>query len=81
MTLRILLFGPAREIAGRAEHALQLDEGATVAEAVRDLGRAYPAMEPLLPRCSFALDRVYVTGDERLGPESELAVIPPIGGG
>ncbi|MFN2432416.1 MAG: MoaD/ThiS family protein [Gemmatimonadota bacterium] len=79
--VRVLLFGQARELAGTGEHLLALEGTATVARAAELLGRAYPAVAPLLERCSFAVDRTYARREELLRPGDELAVIPPIGGG
>ena len=81
MTLRVLLFGRAREIAGGGEHVLHVEEGATVDRAAELLARDFPALAPLLARCSVALDEAYVGRGQTVAGTRELAVIPPIGGG
>lgn len=82
MTVQIRLFAMLRERAGSATLALELDEDATVADALRALDRSGPLAGLIagLP-VSMAVNREYATADTRLGAEDELALIPPLSGG
>jgi molybdopterin synthase catalytic subunit len=81
MKLRVKLFAGARDAVGERELALELAEGATVAEALRHLAGRYPRLGALLSSLRVAVNREYVGGDHRLQADDELAVIPPVSGG
>jgi molybdopterin synthase catalytic subunit/molybdopterin converting factor small subunit len=80
--VRVRLFAVLRERAGSDEVELELGEGATVADALSALGRFTPLGE-LLERLPVALavNRDYADASTELGPDDELALIPPVSGG
>ena len=82
MEVEVRLFAVFRERAGRDRLALELPEGATVAEALRTLGER-PELEQLIAAMPVraALNREYVDEDARLEAGDELALIPPVSGG
>jgi molybdenum cofactor biosynthesis protein MoaC/molybdopterin converting factor subunit 1 len=82
MEVEVRLFAVFRERAGRDRLALELPEGASVAEAIQALGRR-PELEQLIARMPVraALNREYVDEDARLSAGDELALIPPVSGG
>ena len=81
MDLNVLYFAHVRERTGVARETLQLDPGATVAEAVRAIVDRHPEVEPLLPSVRFALNGEFVDGSAVVPPGSEVVLIPPISGG
>ena len=82
MTLRVRLFAVLRERAGSDLIELELEQGATVADALEQLSRSDP-LARLLERMPvrMAVNRDYASPDTQLGPGDELALIPPISGG
>lgn len=82
MTVRVRLFAVLRERAGSDELELELEEGATVADAIERLSSSEPLGETLarLP-VRMALNRDYASPEAPLRPGDELALIPPISGG
>jgi len=78
----VRLFAILRERAGSDSIEVELDEGATVAEAM-DAISARPPLAELLERMPvrMAVNRVYAGSETPLGPGDELALIPPISGG
>jgi molybdenum cofactor biosynthesis protein MoaC/molybdopterin converting factor subunit 1 len=82
MEVEVRLFAVFRERAGRDRLALELPEGASVAEAIQALGRR-PELEQLIAAMPVraALNREYVDEDARLSAGDELALIPPVSGG
>jgi len=82
MTVSVRLFSLLRERAGCDRVELQLDEGATVADALAALARL-PALSDLLGRLpvQLAVNRDYATASTPLAEEDELALIPPLSGG
>jgi MoaE-MoaD fusion protein len=82
VTVRVRLFALLRERAGRESIELQLEEGATVADALSELS-AFPSLAEPLERMPvrMAVNRDYASPETRLGAGDELALIPPISGG
>lgn len=82
MTVSVRLFSLLRERAGRDRVELQLDDDATVADALAALARL-PALGDVLGRLpvQLAVNRDYATPATRLAAEDELALIPPLSGG
>jgi MoaE-MoaD fusion protein len=76
MKLQVRLFAALRESAGSDSVEIELDEGATVADAVSALG-------PVAGQMPFriAVNREYAESSEPLEPGDELAAIPPVSGG
>ena len=82
MTVRVRLFAVLRERAGRDEVELELDEGATVAEAIAAVG-ALPGLGDVVGRLPvrMAVNRDYADEATPLAAGDELALIPPVSGG
>jgi MoaE-MoaD fusion protein len=82
MNVRVRLFAILRERAGRDAVEVELPEGATVADALRELALLPGLAEPIerMP-VRMAVNREYADAGTRLAAEDELALIPPISGG
>jgi len=82
MQVQLRLFAVLRERAGRESLSLELDEGATVADAIVAAARE-PGLGEVLEKMPVraALNREYVDDDAVVGPGDELALIPPVSGG
>ena len=82
MTVSVRLFSLLRERAGCERVELQLDDGATVADALAALARL-PSLSDVLGRLpvQLAVNRDYATAATPLAEEDELALIPPLSGG
>lgn len=81
MRVRVRYFAALREAVGAPEEALELPDGATVAQARALLAERQPALANLLPACAVAVNRGYAPADAPLSDGAELAFIPPLGGG
>jgi molybdopterin synthase catalytic subunit/molybdopterin converting factor small subunit len=82
VTVSVRLFSLLRERAGCERVELQLDDGATVADALAALARL-PSLSEVLERLpvQLAVNRDYATAATPLAEEDELALIPPLSGG
>jgi len=82
MMVSVKLFAMLRERAGRGSIPLQLEEGATVADALQAL-EGTPQLAELLERMplGIAVNREYAGRDAPLHAGDELALIPPVSGG
>lgn len=82
MFVQIRLFAMLRQRAGSDSLEIELPEGATVADALEELGST-PALGEMLGRLpvQLAVNREYASAQTSLEPGDELALIPPISGG
>ena len=82
MIVRVRLFAILRERAGADRIDVQLEDGATVADALQAL-RQEERLSDLLARLpvQMAVNRDYATPQTRLRADDELALIPPVSGG
>jgi MoaE-MoaD fusion protein len=82
MTVTVRLFAILRERAGHDSIEMELEDGATVGEALDQLS-ARPELEDLLDRMPvrMAVNRDYANPETRLAPGDELALVPPVSGG
>ena len=81
MRIRVRLFAIQRELAGTREVPLDLDDGATVADAWTALVAAHPALEPGRASVRYARNGAYADETTPLADGDEVAMIPPVSGG
>ncbi len=75
------MFAILRERSGVSEMELELAQGATVADAIEEVGKRFASVADVLPRCLAAVNLVYGELDAGLNDGDELALIPPVSGG
>src|SRR5579862_5507513 len=82
MDVRIRLFAQLRQHTGSEFLDTQLPDGATVADALRELAQR-PPLDGVLDRLPvrMAVNRELAGADVRLRPGDELALLPPVSGG
>lgn len=81
MDVTVRLFASLREHAGAGTLALQLGDGATVADAIAELRSGALAGLPENAPFVAAVAREYVERDHPLSQGDELALVPPVSGG
>jgi molybdopterin synthase catalytic subunit/molybdopterin converting factor small subunit len=81
MDVTVRLFAGLREHAGAGTLALQLGDGATVADAIAQLREGALAGLPQNAPFVTAVAREYVKDDHPLAEGDELALVPPVSGG
>ena len=81
MDVTVRLFASLREYAGAGTLALQLSDGATVADAIVELRNGALAGLPENAPFVSAVAREYVERDHLLSEGDELALVPPVSGG
>lgn len=81
MDVTVRLFAGLREHAGAGTLALQLGDGATVADAIAELRNGALAGLPENAPFVAAVAREYVERDHPLSQGDELALVPPVSGG
>jgi MoaE-MoaD fusion protein len=82
MTVTVRLFAILRERAGVESIEVELENGATVAEALAEIS-SRSNLGDLLARMpvTMAVNRDYADPDTALQPGDELALVPPVSGG
>ncbi len=82
MIISVLLFAGLRERAAASRLRIELEDGATVKDALEQLDHSGP-LEGLMRALSIqiAVNREYATRETVLSAEDELALIPPVSGG
>ena len=82
MVVHVRLFAMLRERAGRESVEVELDDGATVDDALNAL-RSQHGLDDLIARMpvTMAVNRDYADHDQTLTEGDELALIPPVSGG
>jgi molybdopterin converting factor subunit 1 len=81
MNIQVRLFATLRQQAGWAQQRLELEDGATLADALAALDRAVPALN--LPKRTIyvAVNQEYAKGAQVLQDGDEVAIFPPVSGG
>jgi molybdopterin synthase catalytic subunit len=81
MQIKIRYFASLREITGQGEELLEVPESTSVEMVRQELSKRYPALQAILERCIYAVNRAYVQADKPLHMSDEVVFIPPMGGG
>jgi len=78
--LTVHCYAALREAAG-ARVELELPAGSTAGELKRAVAEQLPDHAALVERSAVAVNRRLVGPTETVGPEDEIALLPPVSGG
>jgi molybdopterin converting factor subunit 1 len=81
ITVRCRFFARYAEIVGGAEFTLNLEQNATVAQAVAVLRQRVPNGTELPERPMVAVNQEHALVDRVLADGDEMALLPPLAGG
>jgi MoaE-MoaD fusion protein len=81
MRVQVLFFGMLKDIVGRSTDALELREGATVADLLTHYEARIPKLQAFLPAIALSVNQHYASPDEPLHANDEIALLPPVSGG
>ena len=79
--MRILYFAQARLTTGRSEEAVFSSEPMTAESFWKLLIQKHPSLLPLQPSCRIAKNGSFLQPGQKLDPQDEVAVLPPVSGG
>ena len=81
MRVQVLFFGVLKDLMGRASDALELREGATVADLLSHYESRIPKLQAFLPAIALSVNQRYAGPDDTLHANDEVALLPPVSGG
>jgi len=79
--MKVLFFAQSRGAAGRGDYILEVKKPVTESEFWALVTAVFPALEPHQKTARLARGESYLQKGELLGPNDEVAVIPPVSGG
>lgn len=80
MKIVIKAFGIAREIAGKQQWEMTVEDQITIDEIRAILIKELPKLKTII-QFSLAKNQVYVVTNEVVNEGDEIAIIPPVSGG
>ena len=81
MRCTVQFFSQLKEIAGASEISLDLPDGASVAELLGRLYRDYPKLAQWDRNLLVGIGLDFVERDQRILPNDQIAIMPPVQGG
>lgn len=81
MQVTVQFFSQLREIASTSEEALELAEGATVADLLAQLYRLHPELAKWERQILVGVGVEFVERTHVIQPGDEIAIMPPVQGG
>jgi len=81
VTVRVLVFGAARDVVGFEETELQIRAPCTAQDARRQLLERYPPLARFGSSLLLAINQEYAEPDRQISDNDELALFPPVSGG
>lgn len=81
MQIAVQFFSQLREIAGAAEEAVEVREGASVQDLLGELYRLHPGLEKWDRQILLGSGVEFVARDHLLSPNEAIAIMPPVQGG
>jgi molybdopterin synthase catalytic subunit len=81
MRVQVLFFGILKDLVGRSSDSLELREGSTVADVLSHYQSRIPKIREILPTIALSVNQHYSEPGTVLGPNDEVALLPPVSGG
>jgi MoaE-MoaD fusion protein len=79
--VRLLYFAIVREVLGRSEETLTIENGQTLEQVISQLSNDHPSLQRLRPSLLFMVNEEYADPSTQLSDGDEIALIPPVSGG
>ena len=81
MRITVQFFSQLKEIVGASETAVDLGDGATVADLLAAIYATSPALEKWDRNILVGAGVEFVPRDYRIQPNDQIAIMPPVQGG
>lgn len=81
MRVKVLFFGPLKDITGRSEDVLELDAPATLGAVFARYADLFPRLQDLRKSIVLARNQQFADSSAALHDGDEIAFLPPVSGG
>lgn len=81
MTVRVLFFGPVRDLTGAAQEIIILDQPATLSTVFERYATKFPPLRDLASSIVLARNQEFADPSTLLADGDEVAFLPPVSGG
>jgi molybdopterin synthase catalytic subunit/molybdopterin converting factor small subunit len=81
MRIRVLFFGILKDLAGRSSESIELSDHARLGDVLSHYEERIPRMREFATSIATSLNQEYASGDAKLKPGDEVALLPPVSGG
>lgn len=81
MSVTVLLFGAAADLAGNREIEVPLEGEANLEELWNTVANEYPRLAPMGETLAFAVNGEYAAKEDKVSSGDEVAFLPPVSGG
>ena len=81
MQVKVLFFGPAKDITRLSSQLYALESGSTLQSLIDKLYRDFPQAKEVFELCSFVINTEFASPETILREKDEVAVLPPVSGG
>jgi molybdopterin converting factor subunit 1 len=81
LRVKVLFFGRVRELTGVVEEAVEMPEGATLADLFERYAARFPQLAGFRASLVASRNQEFAPWDTRLSREDDIAFLPPVSGG
>ncbi len=81
MRIKVLFFGPVREIVGLREDTIEMPDGARLQSVLETYGNRFPRLREIAPSVVIALNQQFAPPTSAVADGDEIALMPPVSGG
>ncbi len=81
MKVKLLLFASLKDIAGRRDLEMELDDGSTLQQVTEKLASLYPEIGRMQNSVRIAINQEFADENIALNNGDEIAFLPPMSGG
>jgi len=81
LRVKVLFFGRVRELTGITEEAVEMADGATLADLFERYAARFPQLAGFRASLVASRNQEFVSWDTPLSAEDDVAFLPPVSGG
>lgn len=81
MTIQVLLFAEAKQVAGKPTVEIELPKSSTVDDVLDRIVDTVPELLPLKSSLLVAVNNQFASRDQTIQPADTVACFPPVSGG
>ena len=81
LRVRVLFFGPMRELTGLSEEAVDIPEGATLSDLFDHYQKRFPSLAGFRSSLVASRNQEFAPWETSLSSGDDIAFLPPVSGG